>query len=201
MHLATIEELASQLTSLRESLRESLRGDLDPRLEGVCAELLQLEPGELAPEIASELERSFLQWKTYATYPLAAVRFAFAGQELAPWVATEAMASGYGTLTKRDDDRPRFGSLAFDCQGGFSLLPITGSLADLGDDPEISDLDDFTALRDAMHALCLVATAQALDLACRSEAFAAVPRAESLVFFAARHDETPVAIWLVRAAS
>jgi hypothetical protein len=193
MHITSLEDLESQLAALREPLR----GPVDPRLEEARSDLWHLDGSALAADLAKDLERSFVQWQTHAKLPLAAVRFAFAGQELAPWVATEAMASGYGELIQRDGDRPRFRSPAFDCLGGFSLSSITGTLAELGDDSEISDLPDFSSLRDALHALCLVAAARALDLACRSEAFAAVPRGEALVFLAARHDEDPVAIWAV----
>jgi hypothetical protein len=174
--------------------RERLRGDLDARLGAVRDELMKLEVGDFAGGIADELERSFAMWKERAKVLLAAVRLTFAGQELAPWVATDVMASGYGGVVEREG-RPRFTQLAFDCCGGFAIVDITGSLADLGDDDEISELEDFDQLREALHAFSLVATAQALRQACSRPAFAAVPRADELIFFAARHDEDPVVVW------
>ena len=169
--------------------------EVDARFAGVRAALLALDERSIVAEIARELEDSFALWtKSARDKKLAAVRFSFAGQELEPWVATDAIASGYATLTERDG-APRFGDRVFDSCGGFALYPITGELADLGEDDELSDHADFSRLREALHAFALEATTRALREACASAAFAKVPRAAKLVFFAARHDERPVVVF------
>jgi hypothetical protein len=183
--------LTERLLALAEPLRRA--GSVDPRFEDARAELLRLDDRKIVDAIAGELEASFAAWAE-SSAPLAAIRFHFAGQELAPWVATEAMASGYGSV-EREGDRPRFRQRLFDSRGGFSLLEITGPLADLGDDDELADHADFEHLRALAMAFARSAAARGVQRAIERPGFARVPRAGALLFFVAAHDETPMPIW------
>ena len=165
-----------------EALRAKLRGVAiaAPLLE----ELEALDPEVAVAEIVRQLDQSFLRYAgLLAKQPpqqITAIRFYWAGAEIAPWVPSAVMGNVHAGR-----------KLLLDSCGGFDPTPLEILCDALADTPELGDDDALGDLEHLFVATSLELAARAVAVAARGEPFAALPTTRPFDFVATPGHDSP----------